>query len=269
MLSMARILSILTNSSSKRCDPSILKLADAYNKLVRDIINLIAKGSAPRGARVPPLIEREGIFALDVDDTIWEDVDTEETLNTSKWLCDEDTQRGIRLILQLDRCEEEEEQLRKERCILQEWFEEEWVCTAKALQSTGPDSDMGYQLRNYQNRMLRLCHHWRAEVCGIPPWYPLEESWGLSAEEFDCSIVTDTSETSDVSEVESDGDEGDNFSDTGDDAEFFEQLEAHAMSDGTPQLVDVSPDHTPHVSHRVSKSPKKRSRRSSWDYDEM
>jgi hypothetical protein len=35
---------------------------------------------------------------------------------------------GIQALLQRDRCHEEEVRLRKERCNLQRWFMEEWIC---------------------------------------------------------------------------------------------------------------------------------------------
>jgi hypothetical protein len=84
---------------------------------------------------------------LDVDDDIWQDVglDDEED-SVPAWLGDEDTRRGIKALLELDRCFEEEECLGRERCALQEWFIEEWKTVLMALRSTADDADVQYQL---------------------------------------------------------------------------------------------------------------------------
>ena len=48
------------------------------------------------------------------------------------WLSDEKVHQGILAMLELDRCSEEEDRLIKERCTMQEWFSEEWLCVEKA-----------------------------------------------------------------------------------------------------------------------------------------
>ena len=57
---------------------------------------------------------------LDVDDPIWEDVEIEEETAASPWLCNEEMRKGIRLVLQLDQCEEEECRIKAERGSIQE-----------------------------------------------------------------------------------------------------------------------------------------------------
>jgi hypothetical protein len=61
-----------------------------------------------------------GLFALDIDDAIWKDVGLadEDLVNPPLWMCDEDVRRGIKALLELDHCLEEEARLvhRGRRC---------------------------------------------------------------------------------------------------------------------------------------------------------
>jgi hypothetical protein len=89
---------------------------------------LITQRKAPLGATVPDKVEMAGLFVLDVDDTIWQDVGLadEDLMDPPLWMCDDDVQRGIKAHLELGRCLEEEAHLVHERCALQVWFSEEW-----------------------------------------------------------------------------------------------------------------------------------------------
>jgi hypothetical protein len=100
---------------------------------------LIASGRAPPGSAAPQPIQRDGLFKLDVDDDIWQDVglDDEYDGGIPPWLGDEGVRTGIQALLQHDRCCEEELRLRKERCNLQHWFMEEWDCIEAAQREAG------------------------------------------------------------------------------------------------------------------------------------
>ena len=74
---------------------------------------------------------------MDIDDPIWEDVGIKDEEVALPWLCDENVRKGIRLVLQLDRCKEKECRLYAERASMQEWFREKWECTSRTLSSTG------------------------------------------------------------------------------------------------------------------------------------
>ena len=93
---------------------------------------LINSGGGPFGALTPQRIAHEGLFQLDVDDSIWQDVGLEDDsyINSTpaQWLADENVRKGIAAMLELDRCQEEEQQLGQECCALQEWMMEEWSC---------------------------------------------------------------------------------------------------------------------------------------------
>ncbi|KAG6823737.1 hypothetical protein H0H92_009193 [Tricholoma furcatifolium] len=104
-----------TASSVKRRDPSLSKLAWMYNALQQKRVQLIDKGRAPQGAVAPQKIETKGLFALDVDDSIWQDTGltgdaTAVETTPPPWLADESVRDGIRAVLEQDRCVEEDEQ---------------------------------------------------------------------------------------------------------------------------------------------------------------
>ena len=162
---------------------------------------LIAQRKAPQGATVPEKIEMTGLFALDVDDAIWQDVGLadEDLVDPPLWMCDEDVRRGIKALLELDRCLEEEARLVHERRALQVWFSEEWKIVTEGCQATGAcyyiltlvgivitnyvsfvESDcLQYQLALRKQDLCRLYVIWQKHLVGInsgnhplPPWGP-------------------------------------------------------------------------------------------------
>ncbi|KIJ61163.1 hypothetical protein HYDPIDRAFT_31672 [Hydnomerulius pinastri MD-312] len=92
-----------------------------------------ASRRAMRGAIVPHYIPREGLFELNVDDDIWQDVGlADDEVDPPAWLADDRVWAGIRDLLERDRCEEEEVRLQRERCNLQEWSRSEWEAVVHA-----------------------------------------------------------------------------------------------------------------------------------------
>ena len=124
-------------SAVKHREPNIQKLAKTYNKLCVELNQLIQDGKAPEGAICPRTIDMDHLFDLDVDDEIWQDVGLEENdaMAPPRWMSDDAVRDGIKAVLELDRCKEEEERLVHERQALQVWFSEEWVITEKAIQT--------------------------------------------------------------------------------------------------------------------------------------
>ncbi|KAG6835438.1 hypothetical protein H0H93_001459, partial [Arthromyces matolae] len=115
-----------TEASVKRRDPSITQLATKYNKLCDTLADLIKRKKAPPRAVCPRKIEVKGLFALDVDDVIWEDVGLNEDVEPPAWLAVQGVQDGIRGLLERDRCLEEEVRLRHECRSMRIWLAEEW-----------------------------------------------------------------------------------------------------------------------------------------------
>ena len=97
---------------------------------------LIKEHRAPSSAIAPEPIKSDGLFKLDVDDDIWQDIGLEDDVpagNESsdyplvpRWLGDESVRSGIKAQLIADRCMEELDRISLERCIMQQWMQEEW-----------------------------------------------------------------------------------------------------------------------------------------------
>jgi len=128
----------------------------------------------------------ETLFKLDVDDDIWQDVgstDDIDTLNSiPPWLGDENVRQGIKALLELDRCEEEERRLAAERIALQQWMKEEWLVICQALDTAVEDPAISYQFIERKKLLLRLCQKWQPSVQVIP--YIGDDCWGPSKEEL-------------------------------------------------------------------------------------
>ena len=124
-----------TESTLKRREPGILKLAKVYNDHCKHMQTLVRERKAPRNALLPQAIDTQKLFALDVDDDIWQDAgldDDNDKCGVPLWLGSESTRQGIKHRLLLDRCVEEEHRLIVERGALQEWMHEEWVTMVEA-----------------------------------------------------------------------------------------------------------------------------------------
>ncbi|KII83586.1 hypothetical protein PLICRDRAFT_119196 [Plicaturopsis crispa FD-325 SS-3] len=229
-----------TKSRIRTREPGILSLAKSYNTLCDQLVSLIRKGKALPGAVAPTPIAREGLFKLDVDDDIWQDIGLDEEDNTATdipgWLGDDKVRDGIRARLDLDRCLEEEDRLKRERCSMQEWMIEEWGVLQDGLADAvllDDDGDMLYQLQLREEYLRRVCVTWDRAVRPIPCKYPMPESWGPSL----AALVDTAALEATASYLESDQeDDGDydglgEMSNNEDDAELLEIAEETALTD--------------------------------------
>jgi hypothetical protein len=128
-----------TATSVKRREPGISKLAKTYNNYCKEMRTLVSQCQAPRKAFVPQPIDPQKLFALDVDDDIWQDAefDDEEGVGVPLWLGSDDVRKGIKHLLTLDRCFEEESRLKQERAAMQLWMHEEWEILQGAIATHG------------------------------------------------------------------------------------------------------------------------------------
>ncbi|KAJ7084729.1 hypothetical protein C8R44DRAFT_545575, partial [Mycena epipterygia] len=174
-----------TEAAVKRREKGIQNLALEYNKQCAKIAQLVRDKNSPRGALAPRQIPDGQLWKLDVDDEIWEDVglddnETEQQTAPPPWLCDDDVRAGIKALLQIDRCREEDVRLKKERAAMQVWFAEEWVLVNRSLNEavadTAPDR---YQYELMRDDLVRLCVTWQKslpdfglDISTLPPWGP-------------------------------------------------------------------------------------------------
>jgi hypothetical protein len=137
--SVDRKLATHTESSVKHREPGILKLAKKYNDYCKQMGDLVRRKQAPRNSVLPRPIDTHSLFALDVDDDIWQDagLDEDEERSVPAWLGREDVCDGIKALLNHDRCLEEENRLQKERAAMQLWTQEEWATLQRARTNHG------------------------------------------------------------------------------------------------------------------------------------
>ncbi|KAG6807063.1 hypothetical protein H0H92_008485, partial [Tricholoma furcatifolium] len=219
-----------TEASVKRRDPSITKLAGIYNELQTQLEAMVAKGVAPPGALPPQKIPTKGLFALDVDDTIWQDVgltDDMGSINVTPpaWLADDRVRDGIRAFLEHDRCIEEEERVRHECQSMRLWFMEEWSVVNRAIGSAFNEG-----LRHYfsfrRQMLLRYCIKWQDGIASLYPNHDdLYSDWGVSSEDLAAARATPMLEVVDEEHDMSD-DEADDENDV-----LVETLDALELAD--------------------------------------
>jgi len=221
----------------KRKEPGIQALVQRYNKLCDELEHMIKAHKAPRGAVAPLSIDSDGLYQLDVDDDIWQDVglsdDFDEMMVVPDWLGNERIRDGIKSLLELQRCEEEERRLLHERLAIQEWMQEEWYVVEAAVDEASNedeeqvDQDIIYQLEERREYLLRLCVRWETMVRGIP--CSLENGWGPSEEmlmNFRKFEFTTQAIEEELGQDESDGEDEDLEG-----AEYIDNLEAAALLD--------------------------------------
>ncbi|KAG6805487.1 hypothetical protein H0H92_015216, partial [Tricholoma furcatifolium] len=126
------------------------------------------------------------LFALDVDDTIWQDVgltDDMGSINVTPplWLADDRVRDGIRAFLEHDRCIEEEERVRRECQSMRLWFMEEWSVVERAIDRAFNEG-IRYYLGFRRQILLRYCIKWEDAIASL---YPDQDNfdWGVSSED--------------------------------------------------------------------------------------
>ena len=70
------------------------------------------------------------------------------------WLADDNVCKGIRLMLEMDCCNEEERRLSREQSLLQEWFSVEWLKVQTSLEDAGENK---YDIHHTFSQQLDEC----------------------------------------------------------------------------------------------------------------
>jgi hypothetical protein len=102
------------------------------------------------------------------------------------------------LQLEVDRCNEEEARLMRERAAIQEWMLAEWEGIQAALNNAGvcghqmlfvvvngfavADPVISFHLRSRADELVNICVVWKRKVQCIPCAWPVVGSWGPSDE---------------------------------------------------------------------------------------
>ncbi|EJD38583.1 hypothetical protein AURDEDRAFT_72046, partial [Auricularia subglabra TFB-10046 SS5] len=115
----------LVNSREKNLSALVRK----FNGLVNHMEVLLRDAQGPRRRmRLPRRLDSKKLFRLDVDDDIWQEdpgLGPQDEGDIPGWQVDERVRRGIRALLEVDRCHEEGERLSAEAQALRSWWSEE------------------------------------------------------------------------------------------------------------------------------------------------
>lgn len=258
----------------KRRDPKIQALARQYNVLCKEMADLIKKNQAPRNAIAPHPIG-ELIWKLDVDDDIWQDLGLDDTYDNKEpllWLKSDAVRDGIKAMLQLDRCAEEEPRVFHECHALRYWLSEEWDAVTSAMQTaievgktvavlqrelqltivTG-NTAVAHQLGLRKQELCQMCVMWMNALRpipfkteGLPEWGPTEaELMAVRIEDVVFKIASSAQQVDredDEEEEEEDGapsDEEDEDDLPIEEIEAFTRVEVYAEETQRHLLVDV------------------------------
>ncbi|KAJ7576307.1 hypothetical protein C8J56DRAFT_1007514 [Mycena floridula] len=166
-----------TEKEVKRKEGGIQSLVRTYNNLVTKMEMLVQNGEAPGQVVIPAPVDKEGLFSLDIADGIWDDVGLSDELDGVEalplWLSDDKVRRGIKFLLEWDRCTEEREHLQKEMKTLQIWMRREWERV---------ESFIAHMASLERKCLLELCGIWQT---GLRIMGDIDDShWGPSLEEI-------------------------------------------------------------------------------------
>jgi hypothetical protein len=136
----------------QRTRQNVSSLVSRFNKIRKEMLALQNGGEAPRGARIPQMLDIRKLFCLDVDDQIWNDdgLGGIEEETAPRWLADDKVRDGIAALLEQDRCEEEEERLVTEQGAMHTWLWEEWAALKESLLLNKGESSDQWGLGSYQ-----------------------------------------------------------------------------------------------------------------------
>jgi hypothetical protein len=127
-----------TSQAIKRRYRSVKGLVADYNKRRESMKKLRGRRGIPRRAVIPPSIDMKGLFTLDVNNDIWQDIglaDDEFDGDVPPWLGDDTVRNGIRLVQDITNCQDELELCMRESHSLQHWFDEESASMMTVLNS--------------------------------------------------------------------------------------------------------------------------------------
>ncbi|TFK59700.1 hypothetical protein BDN72DRAFT_780383 [Pluteus cervinus] len=174
-----------TKASVERRDPSIQQLARTYNELCASMVAIIRSGEAPPGAQPLTPLATKGLFKLDVDDSVWRDLDMDMgdvEATPPLWSSTDSVRNGIAALLECDRCDEEESRICHERRALQVWFSEEWTVLSETIKNS-EDSGEHYYLGVRRKILLHLHSVWSCDADNISAGSTPLPEWGPSPAE--------------------------------------------------------------------------------------
>ncbi|KAK0433323.1 hypothetical protein EV421DRAFT_1997524 [Armillaria borealis] len=239
-----------TRKSISRRKPALLAAIRKFNGYVGELKHLAAE----KHIQFPlPRRLSTDLAHLKNDDDLLQDVWIQTaTTEVPAWLTDADVRRGIRAMLQLDRCLEERRRLGREADNLLTWFERELIALEISFKTVETNSPFIFSLQRRRERIQALQHKWKNPFVSDVRWHAAVQSAQQTAELL-CNgtvpstihflsptIIPETSECSPsliIALAPSDNeDEG------GDDEEGFSNDESECLADILDDLAPSEPD---------------------------
>ncbi|KAF9505181.1 hypothetical protein BS47DRAFT_1368265 [Hydnum rufescens UP504] len=114
----------------------------------------------------------KGLFSLDVDNDIWQDIglaDDEFGRQVPPWLGDEDVRNGIQIVQEIMNCHDELYLCEHERSSLQHWFNDESAALIAVLQASKEDADLQFFLWEHAQWLIDLGKRWGRSIDALAP----------------------------------------------------------------------------------------------------
>ncbi|KAG1770140.1 hypothetical protein EV702DRAFT_1202555 [Suillus placidus] len=198
------------NTAIQQRNPTIQKLVSSYNSLCADLSAVIRQRRSSPNAIAPNPISPAGIFNLDVDADIWQDIGLDDVVpEPPDWLADEVTCAAIRL----------------------EWAIVEWDALQRARAHASDDNVILYHMDLRARQFIDLVLGWQTKVRPIPCAWPMPDCWGPSHTELaNVTHMVYPDVHDDKDDVGEDRDDWESDIGFGDD-EFMDVLEDIALAD--------------------------------------
>jgi hypothetical protein len=158
----------------------------------------------PADAVLPRRILAEELWDLDVDSALWRDPALDDDQDDVKpgWKWNPNIRRGIRAMLVVDRCTEEEQRLREERRILQQVAQKTSAAILYLTQESGhgEDEDLLFSLHTIGKEWTRRIARWRRMAEGLRVDLDVGTSWGDLHEHYGESDIFDGDQDAEVTD---------------------------------------------------------------------
>jgi hypothetical protein len=124
-----------------------------------------------KNAYIPPVLSKEGLYKMDVDQDIWEDArgDMSDFPDgvLPPWLVDGSVKQGICVAQEVVNCEQELERCKVESSNLRTWFCEEYNAVEGLIKSTEDDEVSFFALLRL-HQLYEWLETWRSKMMHLP-----------------------------------------------------------------------------------------------------
>ena len=139
----------------KHHGPGLDVTLNKYNALWKDMLREWGKNGVKRDAYVPPELSIEGLYKLDVDQDIWQNVDMEdfEGGKVPLWLSDKEVWDGIQAAQEVKSCQQELSQCEWEHSNLHVWLLKDYEAVCQVFEFS---KGMYYRFKSNLSKLTEL-----------------------------------------------------------------------------------------------------------------